>query len=170
MGTRGQRGSASKESMEVEPTNYNKETSNFKCQLIYMNLLKMISATTGEASASTYIREFAQTGRCNDFCNLWEVQTAVKTFLGIASLNRLMQREETEKDERAAADALVHYNLWAQKELQQCLSWRQWTYFNFIYKPSQGLEAVGLVGASYQGLRLVNKSLASARRRHGNQK
>eukprot|EP01038_Epipyxis_sp_PR26KG_P017357 gene17357-23972_t len=106
---------------------------NFKCQSIYQNLLEAKGIP-----ASAYIREFFQTDRCDGEADFTKLRDAYKTSLNDTKkpdplrLTRVLNFEETEIDEKIAAQACLHYANWHNKQLVSALNWPNWFYYHIL--------------------------------------
>lgn len=87
---------------------------NVKCNKMFLNLL-LIKDNAEGLQASAYIREFFDLKRCDEYSDTAprrdELQQKVET-LSPGGLQRILDLDETEKDEKAAAQAMLHYDTW----------------------------------------------------------
>ncbi len=104
-----------------------------------------------EMLSSAKIRAFEETARCDHVFDLSEERADLRAFLtrdggDLARISRLAAFEESDKDERVAAQATSHYySIFAQR-LQKALPWKNWLWYQSIYRAEKTLAMVGLAG------------------------
>ena len=91
-----------------------------KCVSIWRNLLRHTNRS-GDVLASAYVREFGETARCDRFHDLSAARIALEERVGRGRMERIKAFDETDGDERAAAQAVMHYGLWHEQLLLACL-------------------------------------------------
>lgn len=104
--------------------------TNEKCQQLYMNLL----ATNNQTPA--YIREFLQTETCDDVFDLSNERQLLKQFIGPASIERITNYKEEEKDKRIARQAIIHYSYEHKNKLFYGLSFKNKVLYYLGFVPS----------------------------------
>jgi hypothetical protein len=133
---------------EAKPT---KMTDNGRCRSIFLNLLMQLDSA--EMLSSAKIRAFDETARCDHVFDLSEERSNLRAFLtrdgDLARISRLASFEESDKDERVAAQATSHYYYWHNERLQKALPWNNWVWYHSIYRAEKTLAMVGLAGAVY---------------------
>jgi len=134
-----------------------------KCQTLYLNLLDChrkrknpelhlstfqmpILRHSRNISASTYVREFDETYRCDEFFDFSKDRLDLKNKMNKKDANlydRVINFEETFDDEKIAAQACIHYNKWHQTQLVRSLTLLNWVYFQTIERTERAIEKLG---------------------------
>jgi hypothetical protein len=133
---------------EAQPT---KVTDKGRCRNIFLNLL--LNLDSADMLSSAKIRGFYETVRCDHVFNLAEERADLRAFLtrdgDFARISRLAAYEESDKDERIAAQATSHYYYWHHERLQKALPWTSWVWYRSIHRAEKTLAMVGLAGTFY---------------------
>ena len=126
-----------------------------KCNSIFTNLLQC-HGNSGILS-SAYIREFFETVRCDDVFNMTTYRNEYSSKINKGDGQRLDRilgfAKLSEEDEMVASQAIVHYQSWHEKQLVSALSWSSWVEHFTINKAERTLATLGIVGATYGGMR-----------------
>jgi len=137
--------------------NENEELEKVKCQSIYQNLLDCRQEQ--DMLASAYIREFWETARCDTVAT--DFSPFRKEFEGrlnareSGALNRILSFDETEKDEKVAAQACGHYSKWHNKQIVSALNWTNWLRYHTIERAEKTLAVFGIGGGLYAGYKVA---------------
>jgi hypothetical protein len=137
-----------------------------KCQSIYQNLFECRQEK--DIPASAYIRELFETSRCDsdvDFKPFRE-EYSVRLNKGDAKrLLRVLEFEETEVDEKIAAQACMHYVKWHNEQLVSALSWPNWFVYHTFDRAERTLAVFGIAGGGYAGFKVARASWRLIRNR-----
>ncbi|KXZ51270.1 hypothetical protein GPECTOR_13g757 [Gonium pectorale] len=95
---------------------------------------------------TVFIRELEHTARCDKFFDFSSIRAAYGQTVGQDSMQRIANYGETEKDERRAAQAVVHHYDWTQRNLVKALSWESWMWYVTVYKVEHTFALGGVVG------------------------
>lgn len=140
------------------------DTSEAKCVSIWRNLLRHMHRH-GDVLASAYVREFDETARCDAFRNLKEARDALHGKIGSARMKRIITFDETDADEKAAAQAVMHYGFWHEQLLLDCLPLRDRVLYHTVDRAERTLAALGIVTAVYGGARAAYASFSMLKRK-----
>lgn len=135
------------------------EACRDKCQSIYRNLLKARGLSD---VSSAYVRELQETARCDGLGqDMSEVRAAYRTFMGEKAFSNVMMYKEDALDDKKAAQAVMHYQDWTDRQLVAGLSWPNKAWFYTFLKGEQTLAAAGLVTTLFAGWRAVQYATRS---------
>jgi hypothetical protein len=113
-----------------------------KCNSIYYNLL-----TSKDVPACSYIREFSETERCDNVFNMQpHREELLQRLKDDKTRARIFSNDETEKDQRIAADAVFHYNHYHSSKLIAALTWSSKIQYHTIYRAERTFAIIS--GAS----------------------
>jgi len=115
--------------------------------------------------ASAYVREFQETTRCDAITSLSEARVALSTKIGEERMRRIARFEETDGDERAAAQAVMHYGLWHEELLLSCLPAWDRVMYHTVDRAERTLAGLGIITAVYGGARAAYASFSLLRRK-----
>ena len=135
------------------------EANKAKCNSIYRTLLRHNKG--GTIPATTYIREFFETARCDHVSNFAPQREEYTKMIGnadVGSLARIMAYDGTAKDEEIAIQAVVHYAHWHKQHLVASLSWRSYLDYQIFQLGESTLATIGFVGGVYVGMRAAQAS------------
>lgn len=106
----------------------------------------MMDAKDDTATASRYVREFAETAKCDgvarDLSGLRNALEMKMASYSMGSHGRVLRMDEKGRDVQIAAQAVAHYGFWHRKELVKSLSWPQWLCYHTFYKAETTLSRV----------------------------
>lgn len=123
-------------------------TEKSRCNMIYWNLVELLSNKATGQQAAVYLREFWQTKRCDQFSNLSGLRKALRDRMGDEDLSTVFAFKEEQSQERKATQAVAHYYRWHSEELVKALPVQSRVYYHLIYNPTHALfssaAAVGL--------------------------
>lgn len=125
-----------------------------KCQSIYRNLLQARGVAVAQNPA-VFIRELSETSRCDCFYDLGDVRRAYHAKVGKEGMDRIATFDETEKDEKRAQQAVVHYYDWTQRHLLKALDWSSMLWYYTVYKWDRTVAFVTLGGGVVGGWKFV---------------
>eukprot|EP00195_Chlamydomonas_chlamydogama_P009654 CAMPEP_0202898606 /NCGR_PEP_ID=MMETSP1392-20130828/7082_1 /ASSEMBLY_ACC=CAM_ASM_000868 /TAXON_ID=225041 /ORGANISM="Chlamydomonas chlamydogama, Strain SAG 11-48b" /LENGTH=150 /DNA_ID=CAMNT_0049584587 /DNA_START=700 /DNA_END=1152 /DNA_ORIENTATION=+ len=132
-----------------------------KCQSIYRNLLQVLQARgvpQERSAASVFLRELQHTSRCDAYHDFTRIRKAYEEHVGHDSMKRIASFDETEKDERRAEQALVHYHDFSQKSLVAALDWEGWLKFHTIDKAERTVASFTTTGSVHGGWRFARSA------------
>ena len=148
-----------------------KDLHHVKCNSIYLNLLQIRGDR--EIPAPAYVREFFETSRCDSVRDFSKQRESLRTKMDAFSpgaTKRILEGDETERDEKAAAQAILHYHGWHEECLAAALTGQSWVSYHAWHRAEQTMAAIGLGGiafglsrSAYTGMRSVYKSFADLR-------
>ena len=95
-----------------------------KCNSIFANLIAIREER--DMRACEYVNEFFETMRCDDIYDMSVHRNELETRIGKEALGRILACDDTEKDEKLASRALIHYHDWHKKQLMSAVDWRTW--------------------------------------------
>ena len=97
-------------------------SSEKKCESIFYNLLEC-HRRNGDQNilATSYLREFSETERCDTYHDFSSLREDIKKRLGPETSERIDKCEETEKDFSVATQVCLHYHRWHEKHLLGCI-------------------------------------------------
>ena len=114
--------------------------------------------------ATSVIREFWQTSRCDDVCaNFRDHRAAIRDHLGGAAMDRILNYQANDTDREKAVDTVAHCRWWTTKLLVAALPPASRLYYHLIFKSERGLLALtglGMSGGMAAWLRKQHKLLA----------
>ena len=111
-----------------------------------------------------YVREFFETSRCDDsdIVDFKPFREKYSTRLNNSDpnhrLQRVLQYEETEVDEKIAAQACMHYAKWHNKQLVSALNWQNWFFYHTLDRAERTLAVFGIAGGGYAGIKVARAS------------
>jgi hypothetical protein len=80
-------------------------------------------------------------------------------------MSRIAAFEETDADERAAAQAVMHYGFWHETLLLQCLPMKDRLLYHTVDRAERTLAAIGIVTGAYGGARAAYASFQLLRKK-----
>lgn len=125
-----------------------------RCQSIYRNLLQSWNITAHQ-NPTVFIRELAETSRCDQFYDLSVVRGAYHAKLGKESMHRIAIFKQTDEDVERAEQTVVHYYDWTHKQLLRALDWQGLLWYNTLYKWDRTVALLTLGGGVIGGWRFV---------------
>lgn len=137
-----------------------------RCQTIAWNILQLMTVTQNTSiTASTLMREFFQTSRCDNFYSpeVKKLRTDIGDYLGPGSLQKLDSYDEDENTERRCSQAIVHYSAWTKQVLRSELSRTKKIYFFYYDQTERIFAAVGLLGTLFVGVRGTARILRNSK-------
>lgn len=137
-----------------------------RCQTIAWNILQLMTVTQNTSiTASTLMREFFQTSRCDNFYSpeVKKLRTDIGDYLGPTSLEKLDAYDEDENTERRCSQAFVHYNAWTKQVLRSELSRTNKIFFFYYDQTERIFAAVGLLGTLFVGVRGTARILRNSK-------
>ena len=79
------------------------------------------------------IREYlGATSECDHVVNLSNMRNKYEEFIGVDSVARIRDFNESYTDNNKALQAVVHFNTWNKHQLEQKMTWVNW----IVYKTS----------------------------------
>ena len=130
----------------------------------------MLLEDCAEIPAPHYIREFAETSRCDDEgMNLSKARLAISKRLGSPAYSRIFAFEEDVPDTSRALQTMIHFRMWHKDLLLQALSPSLKFKYYTVHKIDRTAQMIGLIGLSYGGVRgatKVYRALLEANRKY----
>lgn len=121
-----------------------------KCRSIYYQLLDCNTKHAGkDITASAYIREFMETSRCDDIVNFQDYRMELESHVNKTDRlvkERIMKFKETDRDEKIAAQACLHYYNYHNSRLVDALATKDWIKYHTVDRVENTLAAFGVVG------------------------
>ena len=114
------------------------ETPPQKCNAIFLNLLTLANKGK-DMSSSAYIREFWETARCDKVSDMEVHREEYRAFVKPSRLERILTYNETDKDEKVATQAVMHYSTWHNSELAQSLFLPDKIWYHSVSRAERGL-------------------------------
>lgn len=131
------------------------QNSKELCNSILWNLLEL--HRKDDQVANGFLRELFNTQECDDFYNLSSEREKYKDYLGNESLSRILNFEETEKDKKISAQAILHNYSSTSKKLEQSLSIKN-RFIYYITNKAQGtLATIGIISSMYAFFNIIKK-------------
>lgn len=140
-----------------------------KCDIIHKNLL-LCHDSMNEFTASAYIREFFETSQCDEVYDFSAFRRKIERRLNDTDGNRLqriLEFQETDLDEKVGAQVCLHYRTALKKQLLKTLSRTDWIAYHTIGRGERALMALGIFGSThgciYAGFNAASASFLSLR-------
>lgn len=135
-----------------------KEERN-RCESIYCNLLECCGRSGDQNHlATSYLREFWETRRCDSFHDFAPLRNDIESRLGSEALKRIINCDETNKDLLLATQVCLHYHRSHEKHLVGALTWSDWMKYQTVDRGERTLAGFGIFGAGYGGMKFVYNS------------
>ncbi len=133
-------------------------TEQSKCQSIFRNLLQAPSCAAVNQAPAVFIRELAQTSRCDKYADLSSIRADYRQFVGSDCMDRILAYKETDDDERYAEQAVLHYHNWTTDNLYRALDWRGIWWYHTEHRFERTFGYLTLMGSgAYGGWRFVRR-------------
>jgi hypothetical protein len=135
-----------------------------KCESIFFNILEC-HRRNGDQNilATSYLREFSETARCDEYHDFSSLREDIIKRLGPETLDRIEKYEETEKDLSVATQVCLHYHRWHEKHLLGALTWSQWIQYQTFDRAERTFAAIGIFTAGYSGMKFLSHSFRIVR-------
>lgn len=108
--------------LELAPPRDPSPYDDKRCDSLFLNLLKFHGGAATTTRAPAFIREFWETERCDHLHNFAPRREEYAARLKDGVLLRVLTFQETPADEKVAAQAVMHYAEWHEKNLVSALS------------------------------------------------
>ncbi len=126
------------------------------CAAIYRNLIHMNDKKKSSSYGTLYLREFFETSTCDQWFNFEPLRQDYIEQIGVKTVQRLQQYQETSEDEKIIDQAVAHFASRDQSVLLRTLSVKEWI-----------ARQLYLTGQTGNGHALSRRTLDNLRNRRG---
>lgn len=131
------------------------ESTKKICISILLNLLEL--HRKDDRVINGFVRELFSTENCDKFFDLSSEREKYEKFIGKETLTRIINFEETERDNKISAQAVLHNYSTTSKKLERSLPFKELGIYYITNKGHNTLATIGIVSSIYAFYNIIKK-------------